>query len=403
MVSIRKRWYNLRCPECRSPGLKKAPNERFHCQQCGKLVYRNKEAYYKWTIDYVDMHGIRHLETCPRSWAKKDVRRRAAELEKDPGGNPHITFGQVAQEWLDFCRAKVKTKRLRPQSLDDYRRKSRHCTEKLGHRKIKSIKKPMILDFLLAKVNEGLSGRMVSEIRGRLFAIFEFAVARQYLSSNPMTGISKDLSLVPASSVETVRAFTDEEREIFMAVAPEEDAEIWPLLFTLDRTGMRVGEVTALKPEDVDIGKRDLHVRRTRVGTKIQETPKTQAGLRTIDASLELCDMLDSVMRDRIAPWLFMRKNGRPWTAREVAKRFKQIIKNAKLPQHLTPHSMRHTFAKRHLEAGARVEWLSRQMGHRRLGITFELYGKWARISDKAAADRLDNGWAKRQGKLEGT
>jgi integrase len=143
-------------------------------------------------------------------------------------------------------------------------------------------------------------------------------------------------------------------------------------------------------------------VRRTWVGNKIQDVPKSKAGMRTIDMSLELCDMLASIMRDRISPWLFMRDDGRPWTTRAVDKRFKKIVKSAKLPQHLTPHSMRHTFAKRHLEAGARVEWLSRQMGHRRIGITIDIYGKWARMSDKEAADRLDNGWAKRQGKLEG-
>jgi integrase len=113
--------------------------------------------------------------------------------------------------------------------------------------------------------------------------------------------------------------------------------------------------------------------------------------------SVELCDMLRSIMRDRISPWLFIRRDGKRWTPRLVARRFKAIVQAAKLPAHLTPHSMRHTFARRHLEDGARLEWLSRQMGHRRIGITVDLYGKWARISDKAQADRLDNGHPQRR------
>jgi integrase len=364
-------------------------------------VPRSHDAYYKWTIDYVDMHGNRHLQTCPRSWSKKQVRERAAQLEQDPGGDPHITFGTIAGEWLNYCEAKVKSKRLRPQSLDDYRRKLRHATEKLGHRKIKSIRKSMIMDLLLTKVNEGLSARTVSEIRGRLHAVMEFALAREYLSANPMQGISKDLVLTPASSTATVRAFSEEQRGIFLETAAREDAELYPLLFALDRTGMRIGEATALQPGDVNLEKRDLRICRTWVGTVLQEKPKSKAGLRTIDMSLELCDMLRGVMRDRIAPWLFLDKQGKHWTPRAVNKRFRKIIKIAKLPKHFTPHSFRHTYAKRALEAGCSLEWLQRQLGHEDLRITNDLYGRSARISDKAAADRLDNGHAKRQGRLE--
>jgi integrase len=198
-----------------------------------------------------------------------------------------------------------------------------------------------------------------------------------------------------------------------MDTASLEDPEMFPLLFALDRTGLRIGEATALKPEDVDLDKRDLRVCRTRVGTGVQDKPKSKAGERTVDMSLELCDMLDRVMRERKkqifaegwrygADWLFLNPHGRTWTPRLVAKRFKKIIASAKLPKHFTPHSLRHTFARRHLEAGSNLQWLQRQMGHRSMGITNDLYGKWARISDKAAADRLDNGYAKRQGKLEG-
>jgi integrase len=394
MVSIRKRWFNLKCPECRRPGLKRR-GEKFHCGHCGKLVHRNKSAYYKWTIDYVDMHGHRHLETCPRSWSKKQVRERAAELEKDPGGNPHILFETVVKEWLSMCEAKVKSKRLRPQSLEDYRRKLRHAIDIFGQRKIKSIKRAMILDFLVSKLNEGLSGRTVSEIRGRLHALFQFALAREYLSSNPIIGITRDLALTPASSAATVRAFSEEQRVRFLDAAVKEDAEIYPLLFALDRTGLRIGEATALKPGDVDLGKRDLHIRRTWVrGGLLQEKPKSKAGLRTIDMSIELTDMLAGIMRDRISPWLFIRNDGRHWTQSMVQKQFRKILTAAKLPTHFSPHSFRHTYAVRALEAGCSLEWLQRQLGHEDLRITNDLYGRSARISDKAQADRLDNGHA---------
>jgi site-specific recombinase XerD len=111
--------------------------------------------------------------------------------------------------------------------------------------------------------------------------------------------------------------------------------------------------------------------------------------------------MLRSIMRDRISPWLFLSPTGRPWMSRLVAKRFKEIVKSAKLSEHFTPHTMRHTYARRHLEAGSSLEWLQRQLGHEDFRITNDLYGRSARISDKAAADRLDDGYSKRRLKWE--
>jgi len=415
MVSVRKRWYNLRCPECRSiRGLKKQHGyrERWQCTQCGKIVGRNPESYTKWVIDYTDLAGKRHLETCPRNWSKREARQRAAELTNEPGHNPGILFETVVREWLSFCLSKVVGDRLRPQSYDDYRRKARHLLDRFGRAKIKDISRAQILDLLSGKLADGYAPRMVSEIRGRLWAIFEFAQSRDYVASNPMTGISQHLALVPASRIDKVLALSDQEREILLDAAVK-DEEFYPLLFTLDRSGVRVGELSALRPEDVDLDKRDLRISKTRIARgDVQDKPKSRASERTVDMSHELCDMLARVLRERndrrmregwrdFAPELFLNRHGRPWLPSKIAARFKKIVKSANLPEHFTPHSMRHTFARRHLELGATAEWLSRQMGHKRIGITMDLYGRWAQISDKAAADRLDDGYAAKQRRLE--
>jgi integrase len=403
---VSRRWYLLRCIECGGKNLSESRTEtnRFDCRDCGKTVKKNKEAYSKWKIPYRDGKNKRRQETGQLGWSKKQADDRQAELRKYPGGDPYVKFSTIAEKWINHCEMKVKTEKLRPQSLEDYRRKVRHATEEFGHLKIKSIDTPMVLDFLVKKINDGLGARTVSEIRGRLTAVFNYAVAHRYRPDNPMIGITKDLLLTPASSTEDVRdrAFSKEQREIFLNVAPKENPEVYPLLFALDRTGMRIGEACALKPEDVDLEKRDLNIGRTWVrGGVLQEKPKSKAGFRTIDMSIELCNMIRKVTKDRIAPWLFM-CGDRHWTPSMVNKRIKRILKAAKLPKHFSAHSFRHTYATRALEKGCSLEWLRRQLGHEDLRITDKLYGGSARISDKAQADRLDNGHATRQGRLEG-
>ena len=44
-----------------------------------------------------------------------------------------------------------------------------------------------------------------------------------------------------------------------------------------------------------------------------------------------------------------------------------------------TFHSLRHTFAKRALESGRQVTWLSRHLGHSSLKVTTDVYGHWER------------------------
>ena len=55
-----------------------------------------------------------------------------------------------------------------------------------------------------------------------------------------------------------------------------------------------------------------------------------------------------------------------------------------------TFHSLRHTFAKRALETGAQVTWLSRHLGHSTLKVTTDIYGHWERGERKLQAARME-------------
>lgn len=55
-----------------------------------------------------------------------------------------------------------------------------------------------------------------------------------------------------------------------------------------------------------------------------------------------------------------------------------------------TFHSFRHTFAKRALESGAQITWLSRHLGHSSLKVTTDIYGHWGRAERKLQAARME-------------
>jgi integrase len=55
-----------------------------------------------------------------------------------------------------------------------------------------------------------------------------------------------------------------------------------------------------------------------------------------------------------------------------------------------TFHSFRHTFAKRALERGAQITWLSRHLGHSSLKVTTDIYGHWERAERKLQAAKME-------------
>jgi integrase len=56
-----------------------------------------------------------------------------------------------------------------------------------------------------------------------------------------------------------------------------------------------------------------------------------------------------------------------------------------------TFHSLRHTFAKRALERGAQITWLSRHLGHSSLKVTTDIYGHWERAERKLQAAKMED------------
>ena len=122
---------------------------------------------------------------------------------------------------------------------------------------------------------------------------------------------------------------------------------------------------------------------------------------RTVDVSLELLDCLkkhkvaavERTLRcgwGELPAWVFCTINKTPIAAHDVRQVFKRVLKAAGLPSHFTVHCLRHTFATLHLEADqGRLLYVSRQLGHSSIAITADVYARWLKPTDKAAADSL--------------
>lgn len=195
----------------------------------------------------------------------------------------------------------------------------------------------------------------------------------------------------------------EEERQ-FLAGVQQHALTWYPFWFLLLRTGMRLGEALALKPEDLDFSKRKIWVRRTWTGEgSIQEYTKTKKPRRidmanTLKAALER--HLAKIQEDAALAWedapiyLFQGLKELPYSHAHVRESiFRPLLEKLKL-RRFRIHDLRHTVACNMLERGDRrgvtLKAIQRLLGHTTIKTTCDIYLNYIPDEEEFAVDALD-------------
>ena len=144
-------------------------------------------------------------------------------------------------------------------------------------------------------------------------------------------------------------------------------------------TGMRLGELCALKWSDIDCKNRTVTVNRTvqRISatghiskTILMETsPKSESSKRTIPLTDPVLERLRKLKGDK--PYIF--GEDKPLDPRTMQQRFKRLLKEAGVDDR-NFHTLRHVFATNCIENGMDVKALSEILGHADVKITLNRY-----------------------------
>jgi integrase len=355
----------------------------------------------RWLVYWREPTGIQRAKTLARYGDAKDFRREVEPREKLkllPTVDLNITVKEYAERWL-----KIVEPTLEESTWASYETTLRvHvCTPPLETAEVRYLRPGHLREFLAQKMAEGLSVETVRRIHAVLRAMLEWAVDQDVLLENPASKLGRKLGLVRSKRQrqEEKNPLTREERDLFHDVCARVDAKMFPLFFTLERAGLRLGECLILRVDDLDLKRREMRVARS-LSSFNRRTKACKSGHgRTVEMSTQLCRVLAEVVsrrrREGLAkgdtnPLLFPSGRGTPYWHGNVERRFSRVLRAAGLPTHHTPHDMRHTFASLHLEEGADIQWLQRQMGHASVQTSVDEYGRWWKARSRGQADRLD-------------
>ena len=138
---------------------------------------------------------------------------------------------------------------------------------------------------------------------------------------------------------------------------------------------MRIGEILALKWEDVNFEQEFLMVRRTvshcQNGVREICAPKTKASTRRIDLDKATMQMLLSV--DRTGDFVFCKKDGTILSRGVICQSFKRLCKTADV-SYKSFHTLRHTHASVLLAANVHPKIVQERLGHAKISTTVDTY-----------------------------
>ena len=149
-------------------------------------------------------------------------------------------------------------------------------------------------------------------------------------------------------------------------------------------TGLRIGEVCALKWSDINMDTGLLHVNRTieriyivdsdKPHTEIViNTPKTKNSLREIPLSKELVRIFKPLMKVVNKDYYVLTNNTKPTEPRTYRNYFNKLLKQLDIPR-LKFHGLRHSFATRCIESHCDYKTVSVLLGHADISTTLNLY-----------------------------
>ena len=338
----------------------------------------------KWLIQYryTDWQGKRRKST-KRGFATK---REAEEWLRNFLITQKADFDMKFEDfWKMYC-ADMET-RLREHTM----RTKKYIVELkilpyFGNKRVNDITAADIRQWQNELIKIGYSPTYLKTINNQLSAIFNYAVRYYDLKSNPCAKAGS----MGKSKAEEMDFWTGEEFRKFIDSVMNKRLSYMAFM-TLYWTGMRMGELLALNPKDVDLEKRTISITKSyqRLGKKdVITPPKTPKSKRVIT----IPEFLAADIKDYMDSLYELQENDRlfPITKYYLEHEMQRGIKESGVKR-IRVHDLRHSHASMLIELGFSPLEIANRLGHEKVETTLNTYAHLYPNKQTKLAERLDS------------
>jgi integrase/recombinase XerD len=241
-----------------------------------------------------------------------------------------------------------------------------------GVKKIADADTPLILKHLIALRNAGLGSKSCARHLITLRGFYKFLVQERIIDYDPAKLID-----LPKSGLKLPDVLTVAEVNLLLNMPDtgkplgKRNAAMLELLYA---AGLRVSELVNVKFLDVNL--EACFVRVLGKGSKERVVPMGGCAKEKIHDYINTARPL--LLKERISPYLFVARAGKPMTRQGFWKLLKQYARQAGIKKKITPHSLRHSFASHLIEGGADLRAVQVMLGHVDISTT-QIYTHIAR------------------------
>ena len=360
---------------------------------------------YRWT----SRSGKRNSVT---AGTLEELREKEDEIQRDVSDGiradaKNVTLNSLYDLWKEL---KVN---LKHNTFSNYcYMYDQFVADNIGMLPVTKLKRSDIKAFynMLADTR-GLKIATIDNIHTVIHQILQLAVEDNYIRRNISDNLLKELKSSHHYEDSHRRALTLPEQELFMEFLSKENSQYYhwlPIFTVMLGTGMRVGEITGLRWNDIDLKSGIIDVNHTLVYYKHRDengcyfdihSPKTKAGVRQIPMTeevknafllekkmQELAGIQSKVTIDGYHNFIFVNRFGNVQNQGTLNRALRRIIRdcndkqllkeknNPVLLPNFSCHSLRHTFTTRLVEAGVDIKVIQNLCGHSRSDVTLDIY-----------------------------
>lgn len=335
-----------------------AKNKNQYLFRRGKVWYFRKRVNGQWIKKALSssVEEARRLrEECLKEiMVHGDIKSRPVQQDND------ILFGELAERW-----AKITEKRVKKSTFKGYRTAmNAFILDRFGNIPISKITYIDIEEFI---TNLDCSNKRINNLLVPLRGVFKLAHRSGFIENNIMSMVENRKIEKPKINPLSM----DEANRFLECVLPF----YRPFFVVAFFTGMRAGEMSALKWKNVDFDRRIIKVVETRVYGE-EGRPKTGSSYRDIDMLPMVFEALkEQELRTRLrSKYVFLNPDNKPIEIETLRKNaWTKGLKKAGIDYRPIIQT-RHTFATMMVSSGENLGWIQKMMGHSSLKMITDKY-----------------------------
>lgn len=339
---------------------------------------------------------------------KKEAQAEAVKLESEFASRTYIKeseilFEEFVEEWFElYSLSGVKASSVKAHKVNLVR-----ILELLGCRKLKDIT-PKMYQTAINKLGGKFSYAYTSAIHNTCGMVFRKAVDLEVIKRDPSekAKIPKKVLTIDELNSERMNEKFLEKKELLhlLEVAKSNcDKRDYVILLVLAYSGMRIGELLALKWSDIDFEMNKVKINKTLYRERntadcyTLTLPKTRTSIRVISMDENVLEVLKEYKKEKDElidnmgeffideDFIFSTEKGRPLFYENVSSRIKRLASMTGIPKKITAHTFRHTHTSLLIEAGVGIKEIQDRLGHSDMKTTLGIYAHMTKEMESMA------------------